>query len=132
MKNPMQRNAPACILDKTASGEEISAAKKNLTPLPPFRPALRPPPSPFWHSSASMASLHPATATLPPRQSLSPSPGASSLSWSASIAVTRIPLPPRLALHSPAPARQGPSNRQVRILSPAQTPPRVDSIRWPR
>lgn len=35
MKNPMQRNAPACILDKTASGEEISAAKKNLTPLPP-------------------------------------------------------------------------------------------------
>ncbi|PUZ77134.1 hypothetical protein GQ55_1G346200 [Panicum hallii var. hallii] len=60
-----------------------------------------------------MASLHPATATPPPRHSLAPSLRASSLSWSASIAVSRILPPPRLELHSPAPAH---GNRQQSLL----------------
>lgn len=62
-----------------------------------------------------MASLHPATATPPPRHSLSASLRASSLSWSASIAVSPIPPPPRLELRSPAPAH-GPGNRQESLV----------------
>ncbi|XP_025809110.1 uncharacterized protein LOC112887177 isoform X2 [Panicum hallii] len=67
-----------------------------------------------------MASLHPATATPPPRHSLAPSLRASSLSWSASIAVSRILPPPRLELHSPAPAH-GPGNRQNLLVCAAWT-----------
>ncbi|PUZ77135.1 hypothetical protein GQ55_1G346200 [Panicum hallii var. hallii] len=65
-----------------------------------------------------MASLHPATATPPPRHSLAPSLRASSLSWSASIAVSRILPPPRLELHSPAPAH---GNRQSLLVCAAWT-----------
>jgi hypothetical protein len=65
-----------------------------------------------------MAALHPATSTLPTRHCVPPPLGSSSsLSWSASIAVSRIPPPPRLAL-SPLPTPpNAPSNRQVRLLS---------------
>ncbi|KAG2653134.1 uncharacterized protein LOC120656856 isoform X2 [Panicum virgatum] len=67
-----------------------------------------------------MASLHPATATPPPRHSLSASLRASSLSWSASIAVSRIPPPPRLELPAPAPAH-GPGSRQSLVVRAAWT-----------
>ncbi|KAJ1280458.1 hypothetical protein BS78_04G234000 [Paspalum vaginatum] len=67
-----------------------------------------------------MASLHTATATLPPRHSLAPSPSASPLSWSASIATSRIPPPPGLALHPwvPPPAS---GNRQSLVVCAAWT-----------
>ncbi|CAN6253721.1 unnamed protein product [Urochloa humidicola] len=68
-----------------------------------------------------MASLHPATAAPPPRHSLAPSLRASSLSWSASIAVSRIPPPPRLALHSPALPHGAGSRQQSLVVCAAWT-----------
>ncbi|XP_062222402.1 uncharacterized protein LOC133921503 isoform X2 [Phragmites australis] len=67
-----------------------------------------------------MAALYPTTATLPPRHSL-PSPlRASPLSWSASIALSRIPPPPRLALHPP-PRPPAHGNRQCLVVRAAWT-----------
>ncbi|KAF8768571.1 hypothetical protein HU200_007119 [Digitaria exilis] len=68
-----------------------------------------------------MASSHPAAATLPPRHTLAPSLRASSLSWSASVAVSRIPPPPRLALHSPASAHGPGGSRQGLVVCAAWT-----------
>ncbi|KAK3158776.1 hypothetical protein QOZ80_2AG0141460 [Eleusine coracana subsp. coracana] len=64
-----------------------------------------------------MAALHSATSTLPTRHSLPPPLRASSLSWSASIAASRIPPPPRLAL----PQQHAPSNRQSLVVRAAWT-----------
>ncbi|KAL6633749.1 hypothetical protein ACP70R_026420 [Stipagrostis hirtigluma subsp. patula] len=55
-----------------------------------------------------MAALYSTAASLPPRHS-----SASPLSWSASIAVSRIPPPPRLALPQRPPA---PSSRQQSLV----------------
>ncbi|AQK73648.1 50S ribosomal protein L18 [Zea mays] len=67
-----------------------------------------------------MASLHPTTAMLAQRHSPAPSLSASSLSWSASIAVSRIPPAPGLALH-PLVNPPASGNRQSPVVCAAWT-----------
>ncbi|OQU85591.1 hypothetical protein SORBI_3004G276500 [Sorghum bicolor] len=67
-----------------------------------------------------MASLHPTTAMLPHRHSPAPSLSASSLSWSAAIAVSRIPPARGLALHPSVPPPAS-GNRQSPVVCAAWT-----------